>query len=104
MWVVTNIEEDGRLARQHLKTARQFDVRQTQTDVLRGNRQTVPQSLEARQRGGGIDELIRAAQRRAGERRAAQRAAHIAPLLTLAAGLAFIAKIAAEEPQIGADR
>jgi hypothetical protein len=56
---------------QHLEAARQLDHRQAGAHFLRAHRQLHAQRFERGQRGRGVQQLVRAAQGRIGQRIAA---------------------------------
>ena len=71
--VVRDVEDQRRLARQHLEPPGQLDRREPGAHRLRAHRQALAQRLERRQRARGIEQLVGAAQRRIAEAAEAQR-------------------------------
>ena len=100
MRVVRHIEHQGRLAGHDLEAAGQIDRGQALAHGLGRHRQAFAQGFERGQHARRIDELVGAAQRRVGHAAVAPAAPRPVPLLAVAT----VVEVAADQPQVGANR
>ncbi|MNS70310.1 hypothetical protein D3C72_1036520 [compost metagenome] len=100
MRVMRHVEDHRGPSRQHLEASRQLDECQPVAHFLRAHRQLRAHGLQRGQHGGGVEQLVGAAQRRVAQAIELAPAAAPVPLLAFLALGRVKVEIAAHQPQL----